>query len=188
MSLNYVLALKSCSTLSEFILKSPDLQWWTPAERKKHFYLSGVWISHCPSQVCWGSEHFQSCCRDQAVSSARNMCWDVENTHHQSKNGSRETFPGGMDTQGGNSCPLGACRECKAILCLSSCAMIAPSTAGNEKDNPGKAVTSQSLDFFPNFSVLVIIRRLSFMTIGAGSCFTFWYLSVVSALYSHFGY
>lgn len=38
MSLNYVLVLESCSTLSEFILKSPDLQQKTCAEKKNHFY------------------------------------------------------------------------------------------------------------------------------------------------------
>lgn len=73
-------------------------------------------------------------------------------TSPKQKKRAGETFPGGMNTQCRNSSlleALGACREYKSVLCLSSC-VIAPSTAGNEKYNSGKAVASLKVwNFFP---------------------------------------
>lgn len=159
MSLNDVLALKSCSTSSEFILKSPDLQWWTPAEKKKHFY---------PSVRCLKYPTALPRCAEDDLSTSSTAGSPVQGsgseqfqehvlrrgkyTSPKQKKRAGETFPGGMNTQWRNSClleALGACRENKPILSLSSCVMIAPSTAGNEKYNFGKAVISESLEFFP---------------------------------------
>lgn len=105
MSLSYMLALKNGLSLTEkFILGSLDLyhhqlQKWTSVEQKKHFYpfhqVSQLW-NNPPSQ-CWhccsstllndqGSCHCCGilCCR-KALSNYRNICWDMENTQHQSK-------------------------------------------------------------------------------------------------------
>lgn len=129
MSLNDVLALKSFSTLSEFILKSPDLQWQTSAEEKKHFY---------PSVRCL------------KYPTALPRCWDVENTHHQSKKSEQgKPFLEEWTHSAGIPASWEPAGRTNQILALSSCAMIAPSTAGNEKYNSGKAVISGSLEFFP---------------------------------------
>lgn len=115
MSLNHMLALKSCSTSSEkFSLQSPDLyhqqlQRWTSTEMKKHFYpfhqVSQLWNNPVPlpgsaddpsayaaarNPVKWWGitsrlRHLR--CR-KAMSRCRNICWDMENTHHQSKKAS----------------------------------------------------------------------------------------------------